>query len=95
MALEINFSSKHGIILDEAYAKITQFVWHEEFQEISVEISIYADSAARANNRAPVEKLTETVVISDEQSLALQDAVRTAIYNYLKSLKKFEGATDV
>ena len=89
MALKLNLeSTQFGVPSPQAYARITNFFGTKD--QIQVQVAIYFNEEARQNNMATVKENAHYIAIED-----LKGDLIPAIYEVLKTLSDYAGATDV
>lgn len=88
MALKLNLpTTQFGVPAPQAYAKITNFFGTKD--QIQVQVAIYYDEQARAENRSTVMENAHYINIED-----LQGDIIPAIYSVLKTFEQYQGAED-
>ena len=88
MALKLNLpSTQFGVPAPEAYARITNFFGTKD--NIQVQVAIHYDQAARESNMATVREDAHYIAIE-----SLKGDIIPAIYEVLKTMSQYEGATD-
>lgn len=108
MALRKPFTLENKIALPSAYFKIAPFLWTQGVEVTDEGVTsrvvgnnsvlVYADEAARREGRNPILEIIEVpnqalraAVIGQKN----RDAALTRLYNWLKTLPRYEGADDV
>jgi len=91
MALKLNLSStQFGAAAPEAYARVTNFFGNKD--NIQVQVSVHYNEDARHENMSPVMEHAHYIGLAD---LAGKGELMTAIYEVLKTMDQYQGATDV
>ena len=89
MALKLNLpQTQFGVPAPEAYAKITNFFGTKD--QIQVQVEVHATEEARQQGWPSVAQHAHYINIED-----LQGDIIPAIYNVLKTLTPYAGATDI
>ena len=89
MALKLALTqTQFGVPAPEAYARITNFFGTKD--QIQVQVAIYFNEEARQGNMATVKENAHYIAIED-----LKGDLIPAIYEVLKTLSDYAGATDV
>ncbi len=88
MALKLNLpTTQFGVPAPQAYAKITNFFGNKD--QIQVQVAVYYDENARAENRSTVMENAHYINVED-----LKGDLVPAIYAVLKTFSQYEGAED-
>ena len=88
MALKLNLpTTQFGVPAPQAYAKITNFFGNKD--QIQVQVAVYYDENARAENRSTVMENAHYINVED-----LKGDLIPAIYAVLKTFSQYEGAED-
>jgi len=88
MALRLKLNeTQFGVPAPQAYAKITNFFGNKD--NIQVQVAVYYNEQARAENRSTVNEYAFYINIED-----LKGDIIPAIYSVLKTMSQFEGAED-
>ena len=88
MALKLSLpQTQFGVPAPEAYARITNFFGTKD--NIQVQVAIHYDQAARESNMATVREDAHYIAIE-----SLKGDIIPAIYEVLKTMSQYEGATD-
>jgi len=91
MALQLNLSStQFGAAAPEAYARVTNFFGNKD--NIQVQVSVHYNADARHGNMSPVLEHAHYIGLAD---LAGKGELLPAIYEVLKTMAPYQGATDV
>jgi len=91
MALKLNLSStQFGAAAPEAYARVTNFFGNKD--NIQVQVSVHYNEDARHGNMSPVMEHAHYIGLAD---LAGKGELMPAIYEVLKTMAPYQGATDV
>jgi hypothetical protein len=91
MALQLNLpQTQFGVPAPQAYARITNFFGNKE--NIQVQFSVHFSKDARDSNLSPVREDAHYIGLAD---LAGKGELMTAIYEVLKTMSQYQGATDV
>jgi len=88
MALQIVTTTKHGIVLNQAYAKITSFSGNK--QEIHYNVDMYASAADRLSLRPAVDTFDFCYQIQPDMGPVLP-----ALYAHLKTTDQCKNGLDV
>ena len=98
MALQLSLADTNvGVPAPEAYARIVAFQFNANTGEVTVAVDIHANDAARLAEKAPVAGGVYSGVVGTDMP-SLDDeipGVRSALYDWLKTLPVFAGALDV
>jgi len=90
MALKLSLpQTQFGVPAPEAYARITNFFGTKD--NIQVQVAIHYDQAAREGNMATVLEHAHYIAVED---LKGKGDIIPAIYEVLKTMSQYEGATD-
>jgi hypothetical protein len=82
-----------GAAVSEAYAKITSFSYSQGLGEVlRFSVDVFFDVAARAAIKTPVASFAFEVTDFD---FTEQKAIKTALYEFLKTQEQFASAIDV
>ena len=88
MALIVNIpTSNIGVSVNQAYAKIDNFLYHTNTLNFSV--IFYYNQEARQKSATPIFADNRNINLSE-----ISGDILPALYNYLKTLPEYEGATD-
>lgn len=88
MALKLNLpTTQFGVPAPQAYAKITNFFGNKD--QIQVQVAVYYDETARAENRSTVLEHAHYIAMED-----LKGDLIPAIYAVLKTFSQYQGAED-
>jgi hypothetical protein len=91
MALKLNLgTTQFGAPAPEAYARVTNFFGNKD--NIQVQVSVHFSKDARDSNLSPVMEHAHYIGLAD---LAGKGELMTAIYEVLKTMSQYQGATDV
>ena len=91
MALKLNLgTTQFGAAAPEAYARVTNFFGNKD--NIQVQVSVHYNADARHGNMSPVMEHAHYIGLAD---LAGKGELMTAIYEVLKTMSQYQGATDV
>ena len=91
MALQLNLTqTQFGVPAPEAYARITNFYGTKD--NLQVQVAIYYNKDARDANMSTVMEHPHFIGLAD---LAGKGELMTAIYEVLKTMSPYLGATDV
>jgi hypothetical protein len=90
MALKLNLSStQFGAAAPEAYARVTNFFGNKD--NIQVQVSVHYNADARHGNMSPVLEHAHYIGLAD---IAGKGDLLPAIYEVLKTMAPYQGATD-
>jgi hypothetical protein len=89
MALKLSVQTQFGFPATEAYAKITNIYGTKD--QIQVQMAIYYNEECRQGNSTPVKDDAHFIAVADLPSG--MDFI-PAIYEVLKTLPQYQGATD-
>jgi len=88
MALKFNIpSTQFGVPAPDAYARVTNFYGNKD--QLQVQVAIYFNEDARQANMATIKENAHYIAMSD-----LKGDLIPAIYESLKTLSDYNGATD-
>ena len=87
MALKLSVSTQFGVPAPEAYARITNFYGTKD--QLQVQVAIYYNQDAREQNMATVRENAHYIAMED-----LNGDLIPAIYEVLKTMAEYQGATD-
>ena len=91
MALQLNLTTtQFGVPAPQAYAKITNFFGNKD--NIQVQVAVYFSKDARDANMSTVMEHAHYIAIED---LIGKGDLIPAIYEVLKTMAPYSGATDV
>jgi hypothetical protein len=91
MALQINLeSTQFGVPAPEAYARVTNFFGTKD--NIQVQVAVHYNEAARHAGMATVLEHAHYIGLAD---LAGKGDLLPAVYEVLKTMTQYAGATDV
>jgi hypothetical protein len=91
MALKLNLgTTQFGAPAPEAYARVTNFFGNKD--NIQVQVSVHFNEEARHGNMSPVMEHAHYISIED---LVGKGEIIPAIYEVLKTMSQYQGATDV
>jgi hypothetical protein len=91
MALKLNLgTTQFGAAAPEAYARVTNFFGNKD--NIQVQVSVHYNEDARHGNMSPVMEHAHYIGLAD---LAGKGELMPAIYEVLKTMAPYQGATDV
>jgi hypothetical protein len=90
MALKLSVQTQFGVPADEAYAKITNFYGTKD--QLQVQVAIYFNKEARDGNMSTVKENAHYIAIAD---LPKGMDFIPAIYEVLKTMADYQGATDI
>ena len=91
MALKLNLgTTQFGAAAPEAYARVTNFFGNKD--NIQVQVSVHYNADARHGNMSPVMEHAHYIGLAD---LAGKGELMPAIYEVLKTMAPYQGATDV
>lgn|SRR5574343_335405 len=101
MALQKTISTKYGV--SGNYLRIIQIDIKAKYGFADIRVDVYKDKAARDAKLMPLESFLEQIKGEGFVKLAssktggetLFNEIATKCYEYLKTLKKFEGSLDV
>ena len=89
MALKMNVETRQGVVLPEAYVKVTAIAYDARAARCTANVTTYADAAARQANK---EAITASSV-AFTYDLAGDNLVKQA-YAAVKARPEFTGAVD-
>lgn len=100
MALQMNLTPDRtavGLAAPEAYARIVAYAFDSKTTELTVAVDVHASAAARQEGKNPVSGgVFKGKVVDGAPDLDASIAgVRTILYQWLKGLPEFAGASDV
>lgn len=91
MALKLARTTASGILMENAYHRIIAFVGGASHDDMTVNVAVYLDQAAREAGKSWVE-MDVRILVMDE---AAEGNVFTDLYSKLKTLPEYAGAVDV
>ena len=102
MSLQLSYEAPTGATHSSAYHKITGLSQDRSSNRMTIHVSIYKDSAAKAADKAPVGSVAYRVAGSDFDTYYANSVLDTENQNhversyvYLKTLDDYSGASDV
>jgi hypothetical protein len=91
MALKLNLGTTQFVAAaPEAYARVTNFFGNKD--NIQVQVSVHYNEDARHGNMSPVMEHAHYIGLAD---LAGKGELMPAIYEVLKTMAPYQGASDV
>jgi hypothetical protein len=88
MALFLNIQTSNiGVSVNQAYAKIDSFLGHNN--TLNFGVMFYYNQDARQKFATPIFSKNHVINLSE-----ISGDILPALYNYLKTLPEYEGATD-
>ena len=102
MSLQLSYDAATGATHASAYHKITSISHSREQSRMMLHVSIYKDSTAKSEGKAPVGSASYRVADSDYTTYYANAVLDTVSqnhversYEYLKTLSDYSGASDV
>jgi len=91
MALQLNLeNTQFGLPAPQAYARITNYYGNKDVLEVRVQI--YFNQAARESDMQVLAENCHNIGLADLEG---KGELMTAIYEVLKTMSQYQGATDV
>jgi len=91
MALQLNLTqTQFGSPAPQAYARVTNFFGNKD--NIQVQVAVHYSKDAREANMSTVQEHAHYIGLSD---IAGKGDLLPAIYEVLKTMSQYQGATDV
>ena len=87
MALQLEYTTKHGFICENAYLKINYL---SGLKDYSISVVIYKDAEARHSDK----EIIGQAVYSFSYNLNTLDNLLKQAYDYLKTLEEFSNSVD-
>jgi hypothetical protein len=89
MALRLPVQTQFGVPAPDAYARITNFYGTKD--QLQVQVAIYFNEEARHGNLSTVKENAHYIAVSDING---KGDLIPAIYEVLKTMAEYQGATD-
>jgi hypothetical protein len=89
MALQLPVATQFGVPAPQAYARITNFYGTKD--QIQVQVAIYFNADARHQNMSTVKENAHYIALAD---LPKGMDFIPAVYEVLKTMADYQGATD-
>jgi len=92
MALQYNLIMESGIVVNAAYATITNiYTQHIQTRNIhNINVEVYNNLSSYNDGKPPVTTISISRAFDPNDTVSFND-----LYTYLKTLPEFTGATDV
>lgn len=91
MALQLNLTqTQFGSPAPQAYARVTNFFGNKD--NIQVQVAVHYDKNARESNMSTVQEHAHYIGLADIEG---KGDLLPAIYEVLKTMSQYQGATDV
>jgi len=102
MSLQLSYEAATGVTHASAYHKITSLNHNRTGDRMMIQVTIFADAAAKAASKAPVGNASYRVAGTDYDTYFANSVLDTVdqnhverSYEYLKTLDDYTGASDV
>jgi hypothetical protein len=97
MALQMSRTFNTGITASQAYHKLGtgQLLSDSSGYGMRFEVKVYYNASARTSGKAPIEIMNYFMTINSTSSTQSHYNPVKSMYEYLKSLSEYSGATDV